>query len=88
MSAAAYAIATLLEVADYEQTARFTQHQYDLRRESNPIIGPRPSRAQLNRVFIASNVLTFAVPTKYQWAIVGAEAVCVTNNGVKLKWRF
>lgn len=67
--------------------------------ETNPILGPHPSRGQINRYFAVSSALHLAVsyfiPDEYrpywQWITIGIEGGVVAQNmsmgiGVNLKY--
>ncbi len=89
------ALATLA-VADWAQTRNIARHPH-VWHENNPLLGPHPSVAEVDRHFVASALIGAAIlhalPTRYRDAALTAgiviEAGCVANNlriGVGLRF--
>lgn len=85
-----------LTAADWAQTRNIARHP-QVWHENNPLLGPHPSVAEVDRHFVASALIGAAIlhalPTRYRDAALAAgivvEAGCVANNlriGVGIKF--
>lgn len=76
-----------LTAADWAQTRNIGRHPVSWH-ETNPLLGPHPSAAEVDRHFVASALIGAAIlhalPTRYRDAALTAgiviEAGCVANN--------
>ena len=86
----------VFHVADWSQTKYIVSHPEN-HRESNIILGERPSNAEINRYFILTGMLhvgiAYALPDKWRQAFqiftIGFEAGVVARNynlGVRLEF--
>lgn len=91
---------TILYWVDYKQTVRFTEnniyHETDkygwkakkFHYESNTILGPNPSRGDIDKYFIGSYALTtaliYTLPDKWSYAlqsgVIAVELYAIDNN--------
>lgn len=78
---------TMLHIQDWRQTIEIANH-HDKYKELNPILGPRPSRHDVD-IYMASTlilnpIIAASLKPKYrkwfQWTGIGIEAYCVGNN--------
>ena len=104
--AAALALTEALLVLDWAQSRNLTWVRYEgpyavrttyTARETNPILGPRPSRRAVNcyftSVLIAVPLITMALPPRYRPLFLGTvitlEVLCTSQNrALGLKARF
>lgn len=95
---AAEALATGLILTDWAQTLRFTEHpQFPGQHETNPLLGPHPSRRRVNSLIGAGVLAQFGIacalpdPERSRWldALIAVEALAVAHNHVvSAAWRF